>query len=130
MDENQDKNETQDETIKTDVEVGENPDRLEEYFQIKDTLRTLRKDLRDMKDEHPDAEELKQVSKKAKELRENVKNEEDIRIVTEKISSLKERQDLLKEIIKAEMVENEQTEIKVNGRKFQLVEVLKETRDE
>ncbi len=110
-----------------DVDTG---DKLGEYFQIKDQLRTLRGDLRDLKEEHKDYAELDELTKQIKVLRENIKNDENIRIVQEKIADLKERQELLKEIIKVEMKETDQTEVKMNGRKLKLIDILKEMKDE
>lgn len=107
-----------------------NPDKLEEYFKTKETVKTLRVDLKDLKEEHPDFKEMEELNKQVKNLREKIKNDENIRIVSDKISTLKERMDLLKEIIKMEMKETENTEVKMNGRKLKIVEVLKEMKDE
>lgn len=107
-----------------------NPNKLEEYFKTKETLKTLRNDLKDLKEEHPDFEEMEEFSKQLKEVREKINNDENIRIISDKISTLKERTDLLKEIIKMELKETEVTEVKMNGRKLKIVEVLKEMKDE
>ncbi len=103
---------------------------VEEYFEIKGTIKTLRDDLKELKENHDDFEELEALNKKVKELRANIKNNEDIRIVEEKLSDLKERQNLLKEIIKVQLVEMNQEEVKQDGRKLKIVQVLKEMKDE
>ena len=115
---------------KTIKDSTENKDRVEEYFELKETIKTLRGDLKDLKEQHLDWEEFQEVSQKVKELRDNLKHDENIQLVTEKIATLKERMEMIKEIIKAEMIELEQIEVKKDGRKLKIVQVLKEMKDE
>lgn len=113
------------------VEIKETPEaRATEYFEIKETLKTLKEDLKDLKEQHLDHDELKEVTQKAKELRDNIKNDENIRIIQEKIETLKERTEMIKEIIKVELLENNQVEVKADGKKLKIVTVLKETKDD
>lgn len=104
--------------------------RVEEYFQIKKTLRLLRRDLREHTEDHDNYDEMKELNEKVKKLREKIKDEESIRALKEKIDTLKERQDLIKEIIKVELMETGQPEVKAEGRKLKLIEVLKDIKDE
>ncbi|MBD3280139.1 hypothetical protein GF389_01270 [Candidatus Dojkabacteria bacterium] len=108
----------------------ENTNRIEEYFKTKEAIKTFRKDLKDLKDNHEDAENLKSLSEEVKNLRAKINNTEDIRIISDKISGLKERMDLLKEIIYSELKETDEKEVKMNGRKLAIIEVLKEMKDE
>lgn len=105
-------------------------DRVEEYFQLKDSLRTFRNDLKDLKESQPDFEELKKLVEKTKTLRQRLTNNEDIAILQDKVDGIKERMDLIKEIIKTELIESQQEEVKHNGRKLRLVQVIKELRDQ
>lgn len=104
-------------------------DKVEEYFKMKDIMRNLRNDLKDLKLQNPDIEELDQLTKRVKEIREKVKEEESIKLLEEKISNSKERLDLLKELIRIDLLEKAQEEVKRNGRKLKVVSVLKEMRD-
>lgn len=116
-----------------DPELGlddQNPDKAEEYFKTKQQLKTLRSDLRDLKDQHERNDEIKELSEKLRRLRSEVANQEDIRALSDKISTLKERMDLLKDIIKMELIESEQEEVKREGYKLKLIQTLKEMRDE
>lgn len=104
-------------------------DKVEEYFKMKDIMRNLRNDLKDLKLQNPDIEELDKLTKRVKEIREKVKEEESIKLLEEKISNSKERLDLLKELIRIDLLEKAQEEVKRNGRKLKVVSVLKEMRD-
>lgn len=108
----------------------ENMDKIEEYFKTKKVLKTLRGDLRDLKKNHDRAKELEELNKQVRFLRQEINNSEDIRIVSDKVAGLKERMDLLKEIIYSELKQSDEQEISLNGRKLKIVEVLKEMKDE
>lgn len=111
-------------------EHEEHEDKATEYFQIKKTLKVLRGDLKQIKEDHEDFDELKRLKEKSKLLTKRIKDSEDVRILEDKIGMLRERQDLIKEIIKAELMEAEEEEIKRDGRKLKLVPTLKEMKDE
>lgn len=113
----------QDETIPTET-------RVEEFYELKDSLKTFRADLKELKEQHEDTEELLKLAEKAKTLRQRIANSEDIMAIQDKVSTVKERMDLLKEIIKTELIESGQEEIKSNGRKFKIVQILKEMKEE
>lgn len=105
-------------------------DKVEEYFKAKDIIRNLKKDIADLKMQDPDTEELNKHIKKAKELREKINDNETIKELTEKVSTTKERQDLLKELIRIDLLEKAQEEVKRNGKKLKIVNVLKEMKDQ
>lgn len=111
-------------------QIDDSIDKISEYFQIKGTLKTLRGDLKDLKENHEDYDELKRLQEKVKLLRQRIKDNEDIHILEDKIGMLKERQDLIKEIIKAELIDSAEEEIKHDGRKLKLIQTLKEMKDE
>ncbi len=110
--------------------TDENLDKVEEYFKLKDATRTLRNDLKDLKVQMEETEELEKLTKRVKELREKIKENENIRNLTEKIQGTKERMELLKELIRIELLESAQEEVKRNGRKLKIVNILKEMKDE
>ena len=103
-------------------------DKVTEYFRIKKAQKTLRKDLREKKTQHPNNDEIEKLKKQLKELREEVKEEEQIKELKEKLSQLKERLDLMKEMIRIELIENAQEEVRKEDedKKLKLVYVLKE----
>ncbi len=105
-------------------------DKVEEYLKTKEAIKTFREDLKELKEEHENFDEAEELAKQLKILRQNINNDENVRIISDKIATLKERLDLLKEIIKVQLKESEQKEIKRDGRKFKLVEILKEMKDE
>lgn len=108
----------------------ENLDKVEEYFRLKGVMRTLRNDLKDHKAQMTDNQELDQLSKKVKELREKVKDDETVKTLTEKMQTTKERVELLKELIRIELLETAKEEVKRHGRKLKLVHILKEMKDQ
>ncbi len=107
-----------------------NLDKVEEYFKIKGVMRTLRNDLKDHKIQMTEHEELEKLQKKVKELREKVKEDETVKELTEKLMTMKERMELLKELIRIELLETAKEEVKKDGRKLKLVSILKEMKDE
>lgn len=105
-------------------------DKVEEYFRLKGVGRTLRNDLKDAKIQIDKTEEIEKLMKKVKELKEEVKNDETVKTLTEKLSVNKERMELLKELIRIELLESAQEEVKRNGRKLKIMNILKEMKDE
>ncbi len=120
--------------MSTDIEKPEEKisieTRVEEYFEAKKTLKNLRRDLKEIKENHPEFDELKQITEKAKIVRTKIKDDEEIKVLEEKTAGLKDRMDLLKEIIRAEMIEEDRTEITQDGQKLKLVPILKEIKEE
>lgn len=116
----------------SDHKYLEDPDlnKVEEYFKQKGIIRTLRSDLKDHKAQMEEVQELEKLMKRVKELREKIKEDETVRNLTEKIQTTKERQDLLKELIRIDLLESGQEEVKHNGRKLKLVNNIKELKDE
>jgi hypothetical protein len=113
-----------------DILSDENLDKVAEYFKIKGVLRTLRNDIKDLKIQIPENEELDKLGKKIKELREKIKDNEEVKILTEKIQDAKERMELLKELIRIELLETAREEVKKDGRKLKIVNILREMKDE
>lgn len=113
-----------------DLLANPNLDKVEEYFRLKDSLRVLRNDIKDIKLQQPEVQEMEQLMKKVKEIRENIKEEESIKNMTEKMQVVKERMDLLKEIIRIELLDKAQEEVKRNGRKLKIVSILREMKDD
>ncbi len=117
------------EAIASDLS-DDNPDKVEEYFSTKRVIKDLRAELKEFKENHKDALEAEKINKQLKLLRDKIKNQTEIKILTDKIANLTERLELLKEIIKVQLLELEVEEIKHEGRKLKLVKVLKEMRDQ
>lgn len=107
-----------------------NLNKVEEYFKLKSVMRTLRNELKDYRAQKEEVKELDKLSKKVKELREKIKEDETIHELSEKLSTSKERLDLIKELIRIELLETSREEVKHNGRKLKLVNILKEMKDE
>jgi len=107
-----------------------NPDKAEEYFKTKEEAKTFRADLRELKEEHENTKEIDELAEKLKKLRSEVNNDENIRILSDKISTLRERMGLLRDIIKMQLIEAEEKEVKRDGRILKIVQVLKEMKEE
>jgi hypothetical protein len=112
-----------------DLLTDSNIDKVGEYFKLKGVMRTLRTDIKDIKASMDAQMELDKIMKKVKELRDKVKGDETIFELTEKLSTTKERSELLKELIRIDLIESAQEEVKKDGRKLKLVHVLKEVKD-
>lgn len=110
--------------------LGEVVDKVEEYFKLKGVLRTLRADLKDIQAQDEYYTELEKIMKRAKELKEKIAGNEDIMNLKEKIQTTKERQDLLKELIRIELLEEGKDEVERDDRKLKLLYILKELRNE
>lgn len=112
--------------------IVSNPDldKVQEYFKSKKVLKTLRRDIKDKQEQHEVYQELQELLKKVKELREEIKSDEEINQLKDKAGTIKERMDLLKEMIRLELIDKGQQEVANDGRKLKLVNVLKEMRDE
>lgn len=100
-------------------------EKLDEYFELKDSIKTFRADLKDMIDQHELAESIEEMKKELKELQDKRNDDESIKQVSDKIKTMKERQDLLKEIVLAEMKESGQTKFEYNGQEILIMENLK-----
>lgn len=108
----------------------QNPNQVQEYFDLKEQIKTLRADLKDITTQHEHFQEREELKKKVKLLNEEIKDDEDIKGLKAKIDQIKERMDLLKELIRIELIDTAQEEVKKDGRKLKLVYVLKEMKDE
>lgn len=104
-------------------------DKAKEFFQLKKTSTNLRRDLKDFKIQHPNYKELEDLRKKTKELRDEMNEQEEIRELSDKLKQIKERMDLIKEMLRIEMIENAQEEVKEDGKILKLVYIVKEIKD-
>ncbi|MFW5703147.1 MAG: hypothetical protein ACOCXP_04260 [Candidatus Dojkabacteria bacterium] len=100
-------------------------EKLKEYLDQAQVVKTLNKDLRDIMQQHELHSEIEELSKKLKEKRDKLKNVTEIALVREKVEEAKERRDLLKDILFAEMNEAGQTEVEVDGFKATVVPSMK-----
>ena len=116
-----------DETTKT-VEISS--DKTSEYFEQKRILKNLRGDIKDLKTQHEKWDELQQINKKAKEIRDEIKEDDEIRELEEKAKQVKERIELMKEMIRIDLIENAEQEVKKDGKVLKLVYVLKEGKED
>ena len=114
---------------KDDILQVSSMDKVDEYFKIKDSLKALRNDLKDHKVQMEEVKELDKVQKEVKKLREKIKEDETVHDLTEKIATVKERIDLVKELIRIDLLDGGQEEVKRNGRKLKLVSIIKEVKD-
>ena len=117
----------EDKTTTANYNLGDsNINRVDEYFKCKDNISLLRQDLKDYKEQMNEYIELKELEKKIKELREQIKANETVQNIQEKIATERERMELLKELIRIEMLESAQTEITFKDRKLKLINIVKE----
>ncbi len=100
-------------------------DKLKEYLEQKDIVKTLNSDYREIKKEHELNDQIEKLSKELKKLRDQVKNTTEVSLIKDKKDAAKERLDLLKDILIAEMNENNQSEVVVDGQKARLIARVK-----
>lgn len=130
MSDEQNNQNTQSGSSNDDILALSAEERLEEYFKLKEVLKTLRNDVKDLKVQHEFYKEWEEYSKKAKELSQMIKDDENIRLMSEKISTTRERMDLIKELIRIDMIERAMDEVKKDGKKLKLVNIVKEVKDD
>lgn len=99
---------------------------LEEYFKLKRLLKELRADLKAETENHDLTEEIKEINLKVKKLRKDLNADPVITDIKDEIDTNKERFDLLKDIIKQEMIDSEVETVEFEGRSINLVKVMKE----
>jgi hypothetical protein len=100
-------------------------ERLKEYLEQAEVVKTLSRDLRELKKEHELYPEIEELKKRLKELREKVKDTTEVKLVKEKKDAARERKNLLKDILLGEMAEKGETEVEVNGKKARLISKVK-----
>ncbi len=108
--------------------IGEG-DKAKEYFKLKKQVSLLRADKKDLEAQHELYEESQKLAKQLKKLRDEIKDDEKIKEFSEKIKEIRERMDLLKEMIRIELIENSQEEVKEDGKVLKLIYVVKEAKD-
>lgn len=112
------------------VTIDPDSDKVEEYFNAKKVLKTLRQDLKDITSQHEKYEDLQAINKKVKTIRDELNSDDEIRELKDKISFEKERMDLLKEMIRIELIENAEEKVVRDGKALKLIYIVKETKDE
>ncbi len=103
---------------------------VEEYFKLKKSIKELNGDIRDAQKNHALAEEIEEASKKLKEARAHLSSDPMITDLKEEVDAMKERFNLIKDIIKQELIDEGQDRVEYDGRVISLVKVMKEGKDE
>ncbi|RMD76920.1 hypothetical protein D6810_02555 [Candidatus Dojkabacteria bacterium] len=105
-------------------------EKFDEYCKLKEVVKTLNTDLKNLISNHERYQEWQDLSREVKKLAELIKEDEEVRLLKEKIATTKERIELLKEIIRIDLIENGKEEITKNGIKLKLISVIKEVKQE
>jgi cell fate (sporulation/competence/biofilm development) regulator YlbF (YheA/YmcA/DUF963 family) len=96
-----------------------------DYLEAKTQIRTLKQELKEIKDVTDDIEELEDLTIRVKELREKVNSDPDVKTIMDKLDTVKNRLDLKGEII-AELLKAQQLTIFVmDSGEFSLASKLK-----
>lgn len=102
---------------------------LEKLLDAAETVKELNRDLKELVDSHKASGELKEIKNNMKGELEKKKKEldddPDISMIREELATAKERYTLLKEILVAKMIENEESEVSAKGKKAMMVKNLK-----
>jgi hypothetical protein len=96
-------------------------DKLREYLEQADVVKTLNADLKDAQQTHEEYDELEKITKAGKNLRDKIANTTEVALIKEKRDTAKERMELLKDILFGEMAEAGETEVTYNGKKAKIV---------
>ncbi|MBN1618468.1 hypothetical protein JW887_03945 [Candidatus Dojkabacteria bacterium] len=114
-----------------EVDPEENIDVLtDEYFQNKDLLITLRDDIKEAQEKHPEFENLNKLNEQTRAIRKRMKVDEELENLNEKASAIRDRQKLLKEVIAFKLVEKGEEEIVRGNKKLKVTPNLKEMKNE
>lgn len=98
--------------------------KVNEYFELRDQLKTIRADLNDLIVNHEATERIDELKKEISELKGKYEEDEGIQTIKNKIKDIKERQTLLLEIILVEMKEAGQEKIEYKGNEIVINEKL------
>jgi hypothetical protein len=104
-------------------------DKFKEYLEQAEVVKTLNRDLRETTQSHELYPQIEKLSKELKQLREKLSNVTEIALIKEKRDDARERQNLLKDILLAEMNESGEDEITYEGKKARLVSTMKFEKD-
>jgi len=100
-------------------------DRLKEYLEQIDVVRTLNADVRDINQSNELYPEIEKLSKELKVLKNKLDNVEEVAQTKEKRDGARERLGLLKDMLLAEMTETGETEVSFEGKKAKLISTMK-----
>jgi 16S rRNA G1207 methylase RsmC len=100
-------------------------EKLKEYLEQAEVVKTLNRDLRELKKEHELYPQIEELKKQLKDLREKLRSTTEIALVKEKRDGARERKNLLKDILLGEMAEQGETEVVANGKKARIISKVK-----
>jgi hypothetical protein len=102
---------------------------LEKVLDAAETIKELNRDLKELVNSHEASQKLKELKATTKTEMEKLKKEldedPDISMTREELSTAKERHSMLKEILVAKMLENDEDEVTAKGKKAMMVKNLK-----
>lgn len=104
-------------------------DKFKEYLDQAEVVKTLNADLKDATMSHELYPEFERMNKDIKDLKGKLQNVTEIALIKEKRDGAKERQNLLKDILMAEMAESGATEVEFEGKKAKLISAMKFGKD-
>jgi len=100
-------------------------EKLKEYFDQAEVVKTLNADLKDVQQSHESYAEIEVLNKQLKDLRGKLANVTEVALIKEKRDGAKDRLNLIKEILMAEMSEAGEKEVEFNGKKAKIVAAMK-----
>jgi len=100
-------------------------DKLKEYLDQAEVVKTLNGDLRDLTQAAEEYPEIEKINKELKNLRSKLAQATEVAATKEKRDSAKERLGLLKDILLAEMTEAGETEVSWEGKKAKLFSAMR-----
>jgi DNA-binding transcriptional regulator GbsR (MarR family) len=100
-------------------------DKFKEYLDQAEVVKTLNADLRDASKSHDLNPEIEQMQKELKQIKEKLAAVTEIALIKEKRDGARERLNLLKDILMAEMSQAGEQEVTLNGKKAKIVPTMK-----
>lgn len=100
-------------------------EKLKEYFEQAEILKTLNADLKDIQQSHESWGEIEVLNKELKGKRDALANVTEVALIKEKRDGIKERMGLIKEILMTEMAEQGIAEVEFQGKKARLISAMK-----
>lgn len=100
-------------------------DRFKEYLEQAEVVKTLNRDLRDAMQSHEMYDEIDKIAKELKQLRDKLSSVTEIALIKEKRDGARERLNLVKDILHAEMAEQGKPEVELDGKKAKIISQVK-----
>lgn len=100
-------------------------DSFKKYLDQKDVTKTLRADLKDAMQTHELYPEIEELAKQLKRKRDDLKAVTEIALIKEKLDGAKDKEDLLRDILEAEMAEAGEQEVTYNGKTAKMITKVK-----